>query len=58
LWRSGDWIAQINHVPLPPAAPPVIIAIGLYNPETNVRLPIDLNGQTTDRLLLKPIDLK
>jgi hypothetical protein len=58
LWHAGDWIVQINRVSLPPAAPPVTIAIGLYNPETNARLPIDLNGQTTDRLLLKHIDLK
>jgi hypothetical protein len=58
LWHTGDWIVQINRVALPPGASPVTIAIGLYNPETNIRLPIDLNGQTTDRLLLKHIDLK
>jgi len=62
LWQRGDWIVQFNHVTVPPAAPPaappVTIAIGLYNPETGTRLPINLNGATADRLLLKSIDLK
>jgi hypothetical protein len=58
LWQTGDWIAQVNRVTVPPDKQQVTIAIGLYNSETNTRLPINLNGQTTDRLLLRPIDLK
>jgi hypothetical protein len=58
LWHAGDWIVQINHVPVLPEAQRVTVAIGLYNPETNTRLPINLNGSTTDRLLLGQIDLK
>lgn len=58
LWHTGDWIVQVNRVTLPPDLKHVAVAIGLYNPETNARLPIKLNDQTTDHLLLRQIDLK
>lgn len=58
LWHTGDWIVQVNRVNVPPDTKRVTVAIGLYNPETNTRLPISLNGPTSDRLLLGQIDLK
>jgi hypothetical protein len=58
LWQTGDWIAQVNRVKVPADKHQVTVAIGLYNPATNTRLPINLNGQITDRLLLRPMDLK
>jgi hypothetical protein len=58
LWQTGDWIVQVNRVTVPPDKPQVTVAIGLYNPDTNTRLPINLNGQPADRLLLRSIDLK
>jgi hypothetical protein len=58
LWQTGDWIAQINRVTVPPDKKQVTVAIGLYNPDTDTRLPVALDGQTTDRLLLGQIDLK
>jgi hypothetical protein len=58
LWHTGDWIVQIDRVSLPPDASPVTIAIGLYDPESNVRLPINLNGHASDQLLLTRLDLK
>ena len=45
LWHTGDWIVQVNRVSVPPDMKQVTVAIGLYNPETNTRLPINLNGQ-------------
>ncbi len=58
LWHAGDWIVQVNHVALPSSAPPLTLAIGLYNPDTNTRVPVSLNDSTTDRLLLAKLDLK
>ena len=58
LWQTGDWIVQVNRVTVPPDAASVTIAIGLYNPDTNARVPINLNDRQVDRLSLKQIDLK
>ena len=55
-WRSGDIIAQIQHIDLPPDLPAIEIAIGLYNPATGERLPVTVNGQPAgDRLLLREV---
>jgi hypothetical protein len=57
-WRSGDVIAQVHQIKLPPGFASGAVAIGLYNPDTNSRLPVTLNGRTTDRVLLTQLDLK
>jgi hypothetical protein len=57
-WRGGDVIAQIHHINLPPDLESGMVAIGLYNPDANTRLPVTVNGETTDRLLLTQLDLK
>ncbi len=57
-WRSGDVIAQIHHIELPPEVESPEIAVGLYNPDTNTRLPVTVNGEITDRLVLTQLDLK
>jgi hypothetical protein len=57
-WRSGDVFAQVQHLDLPPDLTAGALVIGLYNPDTNTRLPITLDGKTTDRLLLTQLDLK
>jgi hypothetical protein len=52
-WRKGDVIVQVHHVTLPSAAPYSRIAVGLYNPDSNMRLPVTVAGQPDgDRLLL------
>jgi hypothetical protein len=43
---------------LPPGSGNDAVAIGLYNPDTNARLPVVLDGLITDRLLLTQLDLK
>jgi hypothetical protein len=57
-WHSGDVIAQIQHIELPLDLTNGTVAIGLYNPDTNLRLPVTVNGETTDRLVLTQLDLK
>ena len=57
-WHTGDLVAQVHHLELPSDLRQGAVAIGLYNPDTNTRLPVSLNGQTTDRLLLTELDLK
>ena len=57
-WHTGDLIAQVHHLELPADLKQGAVAIGLYNPDANARLPVSLRGQTTDRLLLTELDLK
>jgi hypothetical protein len=57
-WRSGDVIAHIHHVELPADLDRGAVAVGLYNPDTNMRLPITIDGQVTDHLVLTQLDLK
>ena len=57
-WRGGDVIAQVHHIALPSDLETGALAIGLYNPDTNSRLPVTVNGKITDRLLLTELDLK
>ncbi len=55
-WRAGDAIAQIHRIALPPGATTYLIAIGLYNPDTQQRLPVVVNGREVDqRLILKQL---
>ena len=39
-WRTGDVIAQVHHLNLPVSPEQMSIEIGLYNPDTGVRLPV------------------
>ncbi len=57
-WHADDMIAQVQHLSLPADLGKGTIAIGLYNPDTNTRLPVTINGEPTDRLLLTELDLK
>jgi hypothetical protein len=54
----GDVIAQVHRIELPSDLVKGAIAIGLYNPDTNVRLPVTSDGQLSDHLLLTQLDLK
>jgi hypothetical protein len=52
-WRAGDVIAQVHRINLPAAAQYSNIAVGLYDPDSNARLPVTVAGQPGgDRLLL------
>jgi hypothetical protein len=57
-WRSGDIIAQIHRIELPPDLENSTVTIGLYNPDTNTRLPVTFNGKITDRVVVTQFDLK
>ncbi len=55
-WRSGDVIAQIQHIDLPPDVQRSNLAIGLYRPDTNARLPVTVDGQPIgDQVLLSEV---
>ncbi len=55
-WRAGDLIAQIQHIDLPANAAAQSIALGLYNPDTQQRLPVIVNDREVDqRLILKQL---
>jgi len=51
-WRAGDIIAQIHHIDLPPDAAAQPIALGLYNPDTQQRLPVMVDDHEVDRWLI------
>ncbi len=55
-WRPGDLIVQVHHIDLPLDLKNYAVAVGLYNPETGVRLAFNTNGQTQDRLVLTSAD--
>ena len=58
-WQTGDLIAQINRLSLPPNAGRVWIELGLYDPDSGKRQPVLINEQEIDqRLLLQSIDSK
>jgi hypothetical protein len=49
-------IAQIYHIDLLSKVEGSEIAIGLYNPASNIRLPVTVAGQPAgDRLLLRKV---
>jgi hypothetical protein len=55
-WHSGDTIAQVQRINLPPEIQSPEVGIGLYNPATNTRLPVTVAGQPADdRLLLREV---
>ncbi len=55
-WRAGDVIAQIHRIDLPLDAAAHSMTIGLYNPDTQQRLPVVVNGREVDqRLVLKQL---
>ncbi len=51
-WRSGDVVAQIQHLALPSDVEHVQVQIGLYNTDTGERLPVIVDGQAVDQRLL------
>ncbi|CAG0933010.1 hypothetical protein TFLX_02849 [Thermoflexales bacterium] len=55
-WRAGDLIVQIHHIDLPANMTARSIALGLYNPDTQQRLPVVVNDREVDqRLILKQL---
>ena len=48
-WRPGEFIADPHRLSLPPELPELppgaVIRVGLYRPDTGVRLPVTLDGQ-------------
>jgi hypothetical protein len=56
-WQPGDLIAQVHHIDLPPNLKDYLVAIGLYNPTTGMRLTFNAGGQIHDRLVLTSADL-
>jgi hypothetical protein len=55
-WHSGDVIAQVHQIDLPPDIERSEIAIGLYNPASNTRLPVTVSGQLRgNRLILSKV---
>ena len=58
-WRSGDVIAQMNHFTLPDVPGQYSLEVGLYNSDSNERVPVMIDGQSVDqRLLLQPVEVK
>lgn len=55
-WRAGDVIAQVQRLQLSLDSASNAIELGLYNPISGARLPVTVNGQSTDLLLLEQID--
>jgi hypothetical protein len=53
-WRAGDIIVQVHRLALSESITSASIAIGLYNPESGVRLPV----ANADQFFLTPIDFK
>ncbi|CAG0933008.1 hypothetical protein TFLX_02848 [Thermoflexales bacterium] len=52
-WRPGDIVAQVHRADLPSHVQSSEIAVGFYNPDSNMRLPVTVAGQPSgDRLLL------
>ncbi|HZY40579.1 MAG TPA: glycosyltransferase family 39 protein [Anaerolineae bacterium] len=52
-WQPGDVFVQIHRLSLPPEQIAPSIEIGLYNSESGVRLPVSIDGQATEHVLLK-----
>ena len=53
-WRRGDVIAQVHRLSVPESSTQVVVAIGLYNPESGARLPV----ADTDQFVLAPVNFK
>ncbi len=59
--QAGDIIVQVHFIGLPPDFPEGTydVEIGLYEAETGMRVPIEINGQPiTDRVLLQSIQVQ
>jgi len=55
-WRSGDLIAQVHKIKVPPQATSAWLEIGLYNADSGERLPVTVNGHSLgDRVLLQEL---
>ncbi len=59
-WQAGDVIAQLHRFTLPPDATGTLtLEVGAYKPTDLTRLPILVNGITTDnRILLTPVEVR
>ncbi|HTP11059.1 MAG TPA: hypothetical protein VMP08_22550, partial [Anaerolineae bacterium] len=52
-WHSGDVIAQVQHIDLPPNQSGLSIAIGLYNADSGQRLLTSQAGHETDQIVIE-----
>jgi 4-amino-4-deoxy-L-arabinose transferase-like glycosyltransferase len=52
-WQPGSMVADVNDVPLPASLPPgdYTLEIGMFNPLTNARPPLTVNGQAPEGAL-------
>ncbi len=52
-WQPGSMVVDVNDVPLPASLPPgdYTLEIGMFNPSTNARPPLTIDGQTPDSAL-------
>lgn len=57
--QAGDLFAQLHEIFLPADLAPGTYAlqVGLYHTADGVRLPLDVNGTLTDRILLQTIEI-
>ena len=51
-WQSGNLFAQVSRLSLPEMAGPVWIEAGFYNPDTEERLPVMVDGQEVGQRIL------
>jgi hypothetical protein len=59
-WRTGDLIAQVNHLPLLDRSPQLLwIEVGLYNSASGERVPVTVADRPVDsRLLLQQVEVR
>ncbi len=58
LWRTGDWIVQVNRIVIPGSLRHVTLALGLYRADTGERLPLLKDSRALgDSLQLSEVDL-
>ncbi len=55
-WRPGEFIADPHRLPLPPELPSgTVLRVGLYRPDTGVRLPVTVDGQPAGDAVTLPL---
>ncbi len=43
-WQPGEYLRTLHTLEIPPGESTLVLSAGLYNPDTQVRLPISLDG--------------
>jgi len=56
-WQPGEYLVTHHHLPIPSAADPAaVLRVGLYVPQSGVRLPLTLAGTPAGDALTLPVD--